>query len=100
MSVADKVIDEIIKQGLVQTDPIEPTVLRWKANAHDQIDAIAAENAATDTAILDWFEANVDEFHYEYRTAIGPRQNHAYACFREVVLAAMKKQAEINERGY
>lgn len=95
MNIAGKIIDEIIKQGLVQTDPVEPTVLRWKANAHEQIEAIIAESAAADTALLDWFEANVDEFRYKYRTALGLRENHAYIGFRFIVAAARRKQEEI-----
>lgn len=40
MSIGDKIIDEIIKQGMVKTDPQEPTVLVWSSNAEEQLSAV------------------------------------------------------------
>lgn len=95
MNIADKILNEIIKQGMVRADPQNPSLLIWNANTQEQIEAVVAENSAADTALLDWFEANVEEFRFEYKTAFGLRSNSAFTCFRQVVAAARRKQEEI-----
>jgi hypothetical protein len=46
MTIGQDIIDEIIRQGMVRSDDVEPTVLIWSANAAEQLDALVAQEAA------------------------------------------------------
>ena len=46
MTIGQDIIDEIIKQGMVRSDDVEPTVLIWSANAAEQLDALVDRETA------------------------------------------------------
>lgn len=58
MSIGEKIIDEIIKQGMVKPDPQEPTVLVWSSNAEEQISALVSDRT-------NWLERRVTEMEQE-----------------------------------
>ena len=46
MTTGELIIDEIIRQKMVRTDPENPLVLVWKANAAEQLEGIVAQETS------------------------------------------------------
>jgi hypothetical protein len=60
MSIGDKIINEIILQGMVKTDPLEPTVLVWSSNAEEQLSAVVESELAAAKAELARLQGTID----------------------------------------
>lgn len=83
--IGDQIISEIVKQGMVRSDEEEPNVLIWKANAPEQLEAVAGIGRLDEALELlrkwqKWADMGVGDFLPEW---MGPVMDETYEATRD-----------------